>query len=195
MIKRIGKEDKDPNYTALFAKYNRAYKQDFFYECLLILYAMLEDWTTALFYYLGMTSKNRDTVVKKYKKDVRNLLFMNEEDIRYGFDSLSGKLKDTQKLLNYECLDKEMSAYAEEVVRIKDRYTKNALFEEAIVYLNTIWRRLRNEITYAMVNKDYNDLSYRLKPMIDEGLGSLRIIDNAIKNVKRQNVTKRFRIQ
>ena len=88
-----------------------------------------------------------------------------------------------------------MSAYAEEVVRIKDRYTKNALFEEAIVYLNTIWRRLRNEITYAMVNKDYNDLSYRLKPMIDEGLGSLRIIDNAIKNVKRQNVTKRFRIQ
>ncbi len=63
--------EKGISYKENLKRYGKADKSGFYLECLWILYAMLEDRTSAFLYYLGFTSnQNREAVTgsKKIKK-------------------------------------------------------------------------------------------------------------------------------
>lgn len=56
--------EKKDTYNDLMDKYSKAYEQEFYYECLFILYGVIEDRLRAILYHSGIikerTSKNLD---------------------------------------------------------------------------------------------------------------------------------------
>ena len=95
-------QEKGISYTANFQRYKKAKKSEFYLECMWILYAMLEDRTSSLLFYIGFTSsKKRNSVTgsKKTKTQIRDILEMNRPNEKYRFDTISGKLQRIQQVL------------------------------------------------------------------------------------------------
>ena len=79
-------KEKGVSYKENFKRYNKAKASEFYLECLWILYAMLEDRSSAFLYYLGFTkSSNRNSVTtsKKIKPQVRQILNITGSNVKY----------------------------------------------------------------------------------------------------------------
>lgn len=92
-------------YRTHLLRYKRAMKEAFYFEAIMIDYAMIEDRTTAFLYYMGLIADRRSKkirkrsydwimrVVEKYKKE-------NEKQT-IGIRSLEGKLKIIRCVLQW----------------------------------------------------------------------------------------------
>lgn len=105
-----------------FKRYNKAKASGFYLECLWILYSMLEDRTSAFFYYLGFaSSKNRNTVTgsKKIKVQVRQILNMTDSTAKYKFDTISGKLSRISQIIAWSvAVDDDLTDYQKVIKNI-----------------------------------------------------------------------------
>ncbi len=70
-------KDKQRTYQNNMQRYNAAMKHGFYFEALLIDYAMLEDRTRAFLYHIGCLSNREDR--KPCKKTKASLLFCLQE--------------------------------------------------------------------------------------------------------------------
>jgi len=97
--------DKYLTYKSLMGRYNLAIKYKFYYEGLMIDYALLEDRLRSWMYHIGVipsrdsikvssiAKKELLTIVNEYKKD-------NEKD-GLGYGTISSKIKILRALLNW----------------------------------------------------------------------------------------------
>ena len=194
-------EDNKEKYLAMKEMNNnfiKAYKYEFYYECLWLSYALLEDRTEAFFYHIGFLNKNRDGIHsnKKIRETIRKLLKFDEEKKRYYFDKLFYKLDYIMKLINWASSDeKVINDYEKELKRILKKYVVNDKFVNTINYLNTEWKDIRNELTHSLCNKKIDAVSNNIKELVDNGYNSFKIINNAVSGIKRNHVRTKFKIQ
>ena len=179
-------------------RYNKAYKYEFYYECLWLNYALIEDRTKALFYHIGFLNKNRDGVHSnsKIKVTIRKLLKINKENCRYNFNKMFYKLDYISKLIEWVKSDEEAtSEYEKELKKVLNKYILNDEFINTINYLNTDWRDIRNELAHGLCNKEIEAVSLELKDLVENGYNSFIVINRTVSGIKRNNIRKKFRIQ
>lgn len=191
--------EKGLSYKENFKRYNKAKSSEFYLECLWILYAMLEDRTSAFLYYLGFTSDKKRmsaTGSKKIKQQVRQILRMTESNAKYKFDTISGKLSRISDVIIWcKSVDDEISNYQIAVKQAVGIFLDNEDFINALNYLNDEWRDKRNQLTHSLFNKDPDTVITELKSLIEKGYIAVRVFDNAVAQLKKEKIRNRFKIQ
>ena len=192
-------QEKGLSYKENFKRYNKAKASEFYLECIWILYAMIEDRTSSFLYYIGFTSeKNRSSVTgtKRIKKEIRDVLVMEQPNAKYKFDTLSGKLTRIKELLIWCKKDHEdLSDYQKVLVKALQPVADNSEFNEALNYLETEWRDKRNQLTHSLFNKDPGAVVAELLPMVENGYVAARQLDATIREIKKSGIRSKFKIQ
>lgn len=192
-------QEKGLSYKENFKRYNKAKASEFYLECIWILYAMIEDRTSSFLYYIGFTSeKNRSSVTgtKKIKKEIRDVLVMEQPNAKYKFDTLSGKLTRIKELLVWSKMEHEtLSDYQQALVKALQLVADSLEFENAVNYLESEWRDKRNQLTHSLFNKNPDAVLTELLPLVENGYTAARQLDAGIREIKKSGIRIKFKIQ
>lgn len=192
-------KEKGVSYKENFKRYNKAKASEFYLECLWILYAMIEDRTSSFLYYIGFTSeKNRSSVTgtKKIKKEIREILEMEQPNAKYKFDTISGKLTRIKELLVWCKREHEsLSDYQQALVKAIQLVADSLEFENALNYLESEWRDKRNQLTHSLFNKNPDAVLAELLPLVENGYIAARQLDAGIREIKKAGIRLKFKIQ
>lgn len=186
--------DKFLTYTELTRKYNIAMENDFYFEAMFIVYAMMEDRLRSYLYYLGClkgkSSHNFDNsdVRSVIETLARNHLPKKERD-NLDISGISGKrnvITATLKwvLAGYEGCDGEYLA------AVKAVYKDKLDIAECLDMLqkSAEWCEYRNELIHAMMNKNIESLYSELSDKAVEGMKIARYFDDSmVKKLKKKN--------
>lgn len=186
------------SYKENFSRYNKAKKSEFYLECLWILYAMIEDRTSAFLYYIGFTSESKRasaTGSKKIKKDIRSILRMEQTNAKYKFNTLSGKFERIQRVLEWSKAEEADTEYKKALIKQLKPVAEDADFLKVLLYLNGEWRDKRNQLTHALFIKNTDSVLAELKSLVEKGYNAARQLDNATKKLKKMDIRKEFKIQ
>lgn len=199
MIKSVdNNNEKYLSYKENIKRYNKAKISEFYFECIWILYAMIEDRTSAFLYYLGFTSENKRNSVtgcKKIKHQVRQILNMKNDE-KYKFDSLFGKLSRIEQLVAWSSEDLyDIYPYQKDIKYIIKKILEDESFIKSIRYLNNEWRNKRNQLMHALFNKKYDEAIEELKPLVENGYNAVRKIDSSVKQLKKAEIRKKYKIR
>lgn len=189
--------EKGMSYKANIRKYNLAIKKGFYFEAMWIVYALLEDRTSALLYYLGCIDgekRNAATRTKKIKKQLREVFNMDEND-KYRFDTFSGKCTRITELCTFaKAGGINMSPYKTDLVKAVEKISSFDFIDE-LDYLNNEWRNKRNELIHALLNKNDQAVYLEMEHITKMGFEGFRIIDNAVQKIKKMNIRGKYKIQ
>ena len=190
-------QEKGITYKAFFDRYNKAKKAGYYLECLWILYAMLEDRTSAFLYYIGCTDNNNRLKVTgtKYVKFFLRDIFNMTKTSRYEFDTMHGKLKRIQQVIEWARKgETDGSSYQRKLLEIISKANEKPDFSAAIRYLDNTWRDKRNQLVHKLFKKNVNSAVSELESLVEEGYNALRAFGIGVKRVKRFEVRKKFKI-
>ena len=192
-------KEKGASYKENFKRYKKAKESECYLECLWILYAMIEDRTSSFLYYIGFTSEKKRsnaTGSKKIKAEIRMILEMEQQDAKYRFDSLSGKLARIKKVLEWSKKeDVVFSDYQKALIRTLQPVADSPDFAKALNYLYEEWRDKRNQLTHSLFNKNPSAVITELRPLVENSYTAARQLDVAVRGIKKSRIRARFKIQ
>lgn len=184
---------KQRSHTYLYGKYNRAIKNGFYFEAMMISYNLVEDRLIAMLHYAGVISRDADklAVTKRAKPAVRHLLnkgsnsYINVKNISVKLAILKAVAQSSQDEDPYIIAVKEQidnTVTAEVLIDLADRCTK--------------WKEFRNKFVHGLANKNPDDVENHAQEVAETGYKLARELDNAVgKFSKRNRIRKIFRIQ
>lgn len=193
-------KEKQQAFAVNMARYKKAYNQGFYLECMWILYALLEDRSSAFFYHLGFVGKNNRSKVtgtKVAKNAVKEIYCISDKKPKYGFNNISGKLTRILELLDWAKSDSEVKdkKYTEAVKAAVKKLCKNDELEKAVRNLNDNWRVLRNRLTHALLTSDPYKSYAEIEANLEGTYNAIRILDKAVTALGRQKIRDKFNIQ
>ena len=151
--------EKQEAYRKQLGRYRRALNNEFYFEAMLIVYAMIEDRLRSFLYYIGALRKADDPKlnVKQTKAILRRLYFGSDEDA-FGQKMDLGQISTKEKLirntltwaLEYEGIPEETY-----LAVLKSEY-EGLDIGGLLTTLDQIdiWREYRNEIIHGLLNKN-----------------------------------------
>lgn len=190
---KTGKE-KQKTYTMYMAQYNKAMRNEFFLESIMIDYAMMEDRLIAMLHYLGIISRNQQKLcVNKFcRADIRRLL-KYKENASIKINNISVKVKILNALITLNDVDE--SAFVNKIITHIDAQSDRQELQNLCSSI-TKWCDIRNQYVHALLNKNYDALQEGLKEFAKSGHIIARKIDACVKLVKQNNtIRKTFKIR
>ena len=189
-------QEKQQTYKDQMRRYSKAMKEEFFFEAILIDYAMLEDRLRSMLYHAAFFA-NRDKTGcwRKTKPYFQSFVkqFKNEkENDTLGVTNISGKIKVIRSMLRW--------VSEADATNVKDRYLlhlKNQCESMDIgAILETLdavqkWCNYRNEIVHALLNKNTASVYAELEAQAENGMQYARLIDSQERILKKGNVIRR----
>ena len=173
-------------YTELTGKYNIAMENDFYFEAMFIVYAMMEDRLRSYLYYLGCLRSK-----ESYKFDNSNVESIIEtlaqkhlpkkERDSLDIKNISGKRNVISATLNWALAGYEGSD-CEYLAAVKAVYEDKLNVAECLDMLkkSAEWCEYRNELIHAMMNKNIESLYSELSDKAVEGMTIARYFDNGM---------------
>lgn len=195
----VNNTGKGLSFKENFKRYNKAKASEFYLECLWILYAMLEDRTSAFLYYLGFTKSNNRRFItesKKIKPQVRQILNMTGSNAKYKFDTISGKFTRILDIIEWSHRENDILTDYQLVIRdaiVKIQTTTELV--DALIYLNGEWRDKRNQLTHSLFNKEPQIVISELKLLVENGYLAARVLDRAVTQLKREKIREQFKLK
>ena len=184
-----GNSDKYDAYKTLMVKYKKAYQQGFYFESLWILYAMLEDRTSAFLYYIGFVTEDRRKVVgaKGIQQSIRGILKLSDKAI-FDFSTLYGKTLAIKKAVIWSRDAAASDDYQKEIKTCLNRKAINS--PEFMQCLDGIdfWRDKRNGLTHALFSVQGYETAKELQPLAEQGYLLARGLDNAVGAFRKRSV-------
>lgn len=182
--------EKQLTYAKQLGRYKLAMRNEFYFEAMMIVYAMLEDRLLSFLYYAGALANRNDIKISKKTKaclvDIVAQHEQNENKVTIGTKNITGKMK----------MVKAMLTWASESEKAEEKYLVllKALLEGSDIggMLDTLellepWLKYRNEIIHASMNKNIDSLYEQLGAKVEEGMGYARFIDEQVRILKRDN--------
>ena len=186
-------------YQQQIEQFNLAKSQGFYFECIFILYALLEDRLTSFFYHAGLTGQNRQKLTPN--KAVRTAIadiFPLEEMERRRFQNISTRIRLFQNILTWSRSYPLKDSTDEYCALLCKQLEATPKTGEMLVMLNQLdqWRGARNQLVHALLNKDPMGMKIKLQGLVEEGEAYWRELDQFIKQFRHKNhIRKRFNIQ
>ncbi len=188
--------EKQLTYQSMMRRYKQALDGGFFCEALMIDYAMIEDRLRSMIYHMGFLADREKRVIWKKARPVLQPI-VNEykedgEDDSLGLTSLGAKIKIIRSVFKWV-------AYTEGGYQENAHLTVLKSQLESIDPANVLsvldsvdsWRKYRNEVVHAMMNKNVCDLEESLRPYAEEGMKLARSLDAIEKQIKSGNRIRR----
>ena len=185
---------KQRTYAKLLGRYKLAVRNEFYFEAMIIIYAMLEDRLQSILYHTGVIgNKSKMSTHKKTKGYLQNMVAAYQGDDQkssLGMKNITGKLT----------IIKAMLKWVTECENVEEKYLlllKSALETIDIgAMIETIeclegWLKYRNEVIHASMNKDIDCLFSDLPERVEEGMRYARIIDNQAKILKKNSKVRK----
>ena len=182
--------DKKNTYTQYARRYNIALKNEFYFEAMLITYAMMEDRLRSWLYYLGCLDNkgSRDFDCKSCKKEIR-FMFDNNDSSKFRFPvigNISGKRAILEATLKWADSGYENSENSKYLTAVKKYYEKKLNIHEVMEQFDKMekWCSYRNEVIHALMNKNVESVNAELAERVVEGMAIARYFDNLVKRIK-----------
>ncbi len=194
--------EKQATYREQLGKYKRALNNEFYFEAILIVYAMMEDRMRSYLYYIGAVRRADDLKlnVNQTKSTLRTLYFGSEA-------AAKGKQIDLKQISVKEKIIRSTLTWAMEfegipkspyLAVLKKEYEGCIDMDGLLSTLNEIerWRSYRNEIIHGLLNKNVGSVSSDLRNQVECGMAYTRFLDNQIKALKKKDaIRKAMRIK
>ena len=190
-------KDKEITYRTAVSRYNRAIKEGFYFEALLIDYALIEDRLKSFIYHIGlMKTRNSyridcDRAKRSFKPIIEEYKSQNE-NASFTCSTISGKMKIIRSSLIWA--EQETYDYNDKYLRaIRQQYDKYLDADGLLTVLEEVrtWCDYRNEIIHALLNKNVESVNENLEAQALIGIELARYIDDQVKNVKKGNRIRR----
>lgn len=187
--------EKQQSYSVQMQRFNKAMKNGFFFEAVLIDYAMIEDRLRSVLYHSAFFA-NRDAMncwkktrsyfqqfVMQYKK--------TNENEKLGVKNISGKIKIVRSILrwvNETEFDYQNDLYLKTLKNQCESLDIGGLLET----LEDVekWCGYRNEIVHALMNKNVNSVYLELEKQARLGMEFARFIDAQERLLKKGNIVR-----
>ncbi len=189
--------DKKVTYKTQFERYDKAVKNGFYFEAMLIVYAIIEDRLRAWLFYLGCLN-TRQSIKFDNKKSKNELKFMFDEceDNKFRFppiNQISGKRKIIEATLTWAENGYHNADKSKYLCAIRKVYTdKLDIKEVRVKFINmNEWCSYRNVVIHALMNKNTESLYSGLADRVSEGMDIARDFDNLVKKIKRSGVIRK----
>lgn len=207
MVSMMGKErqiavvkdnsDKQVTYREQLGKYKRALNNEFYFEALLIVYAVLEDRMRSFLYYIGAVRRADSTKlnVSRTKSILRRLYFGSDEEAegkRIDLTQISAKQQLIASTITWT-LEYEGVPEESYLAILKDQYESCLNMDGFLSTLDAIndWRDYRNEIIHGLLNKNVESINAELKEQVEKGMGYARFVDSQVKALKRKDLIRK----
>ena len=182
--------DKQRTYRVHKGRYKRAMENEFFFEALLIDYALLEDRLRSMIYHMGFL-KDR-SAYKIWKKKAACLQEMvssyknMDENCQLGITSISGKIKIIRCLVKWAAYTEGGYQQDPHLVALKSQCEglDSGGILSALDELQD-WCAYRNEVIHGLMNKNLESLTDELKVHAEKGMQLAAFFDNQEKLLKK----------
>lgn len=190
-------KDKQRTYAENMAKYKKAMTGEFYFEAMLIDYAMLEDRLRSFLYYIALL-KDRES----YKADNRFVKTRikaivaehkdKDENDSLSISSISGKIKIVKSTLRW-AINSCVTDNDPYLTILKKQYGDTLDVCDVLNRLSDIsdWCAYRNEVIHALLNKNTGSLMKELPLQAERGMELARFMDDQVKKLKKGNVIRR----
>lgn len=190
--------DKQRTYKENCAKYKKAVQEEFYFEAMLISYAMLEDRLRSFLYHIGALTNRQSTAVssKKSKNQLKGIVSVyktDKENDSLGITNISGKIKIIRCTLEWAATVNGGYEDDKYLATLKNQYEDNIDIQEMLDALEQLggWLDYRNEIMHALLNKNVDSLHTELRERTLQGMELARKIDSFVSQVKKRNYIRR----
>lgn len=184
--------DKQRTYREHKGRYKRAMENEFFFEALLIDYALLEDRLRSMIYHMGfLKDRTAHRIWKKKAPCLQEIVSAYKdkgETSQLGITSISGKAKIVRCVLKWAAYteggyqkDRHLSALKSQCEGLDIGGLLSALGELQD------WCAYRNEVIHGLMNKNLESLSDQLKAHAESGMQLASFFDNQEKLLKKGN--------
>ena len=189
--------DKQVTYREQLGKYKRALNNEFYFEALLIVYAVLEDRMRSFLYYIGAVRRADSTKlnVSRTKSILRRLYFGSDEEAegkRIDLTQISAKQQLIASTITWT-LEYEGVPEESYLAILKDQYESCLNMDSFLSTLDEIndWRDYRNEIIHGLLNKNVESINAELKEQVEKGMVYARFVDSQVKALKRKDLIRK----
>lgn len=190
-------KDKQRTYAYWKSRYRLAMKYQFYFEAMMIDYALLEDRLTSILYHSGVMP-NRQTLKMSARttKDVLRQIITNYGDFRENesvkLSQISGKIRVISAILNW--VENVQGGYENNkyLVALKSQYESVDIASMGVT-LHDIsdWCVYRNEVVHAALNKNLESISEELATKANEGFRFANILDSQERLIKKGQKIRR----
>lgn len=189
-------KDKQRTYQILMGRYKLAVKHQFYFEAIMIEYALLEDRLRSFMYHIGaFNSRSSEKIdnkkVKRYLKNMVETYKTDNENDMISANKIYDKIKIFRCSLQWEEAQTEV---------LQDKYLKvlKSQYESLDIggLLDTLeklksWCNYRNEVVHALMNKNMDSFQEMLEEKVLEGYEYVRFLDSQVKLLKKGNRIRR----
>lgn len=188
----MSKQVKADNYRNSISRYNRALKEGFHLECIMLVYNFLEDRFTDFFVKIDFAKPNNNKVIfNKYRK--MDLISLDVPKNRCSLDKLSNKIDIVKTIVrSIDGPNDYDSVHLRATINVLRRTRVNEMLTDSFFEALDSWRNERNKTIHDLMNaKAIND--DHLKGLAVTGFALFRTIDKCdarIKDKTKQEITR-----
>jgi hypothetical protein len=165
-------------YRYSFARLNEAIANRFFFEAILIEYAIIEDRINSIFRRLGFLNESGNLPEGK-----RKLLIRTFHKQTFRWNDISNKIKLIETLITLDSFsipNFEDKTYLFELsLKIK---SFNNEIQQIIIHLLP-WLKIRNRYVHALMEYKTTSLENDLKAFVTQGKIVIRLLDSFVKKI------------
>ena len=199
MIKPVdNNKEKQETYRYQLGRYKHAIKEGFYYEALIIVYALLEDRLRSFLYYCGiLPSRNNMKINKKIKSEIQSIM-CGEIPTAKTMSGIKNKIRYVIYLLNWSenVFYKEIEENQFYVgLKSQIEYLDIAALIDVLYKLakeKDGWLAYRNEVIHASMNKNVISLYENLSDKVEEGMEYARFIDSQTRILKQKGKVRKI---
>ena len=189
--------DKQHTYAENIRRYNRALKQGFYFEAILIDYALMEDRLRSFIYYIGgLKSKNSykigKGIVRERLAEIVDRYKLESENSNLGITNISSRIKIIRSTLVWAA-SIEKTPEDKYLKTLKSQYEGQLDIGGLLEMLESIesWCKYRNELIHALMNKNINSVDEAVESQAVMGMELARYLDGQVKALKKGNWIRR----
>ena len=184
--------EKHRTYRENIRRFNTAMQQEFYFEALLIDYAILEDRLSSVLYHIGALDSRMDRkICTKVKNQLRSLVGRYEKgDFKLTVTTISGKAQIVRAISRWAQETAGQSETDKYLSVLKEQFVAAEEFSSVLDDIDD-WRNYRNEIIHGLMNKKMDTLNVDLPRRCLEGMQLARALDSRIRTIKKGNRIRR----
>ena len=179
-------------YRDQMGRYKRAVKGGFYFEALLIDYAMLEDRLLTFLYYIGaVESTFTEIAVPSGSSGFFEQLYGKK--LGKNLWNIGEKIKVIRKILTWAETDVFFEPQEKYQTTLKKQCREQLDIPEYLAKLDEIddWKDYRNQVIHALMKKKASSVSEQNHEKVLEGMELARYIDRQISKIKKGNYIRR----
>ena len=185
-------KEKQETYIKNHEQLNKALENEFFFEALMIEYAILEDRMKSFIYHIGGL-KDRSSYmldVEETEPKIKEII-NNYKDEKNKYSKSLNTITSKENVIRNLCLwavdeNKTIDKDDKYLIVLNEQINSRISIKDMLDLLNRIdaWRDYRNEFVHVLMNKNINDIKDKLSVQAKEGKRLAREISNQANKIK-----------